>query len=57
MGPLVRRHLACDRAVAGALPFAGGAIGYFGYDLARRIERLPSSAAGACSGSGPKTSR
>jgi para-aminobenzoate synthetase component 1 len=24
------------------LPFSGGAIGYFGYDLARRIERLPS---------------
>lgn len=23
------------------IPFSGGAIGYFGYDLARRIERLP----------------
>jgi len=23
------------------LPFPGGAIGYFGYDLARRLERLP----------------
>ena len=23
------------------LPFCGGAIGYFGYDLARRLERLP----------------
>jgi para-aminobenzoate synthetase component 1 len=27
------------------LPFPGGAIGYFGYDLARRIERLPGHAA------------
>ena len=26
-------------------PFAGGAIGYFGYDFGRRLERLPSLAA------------
>jgi para-aminobenzoate synthetase component 1 len=26
------------------LPFCGGAIGYFAYDLARRLERLPSAA-------------
>jgi len=26
------------------LPFLGGAIGYFGYDLARRLERLPGTA-------------
>jgi len=26
------------------LPFAGGAVGWFGYDLARRIERLPTLA-------------
>ncbi|MCZ6772188.1 MAG: aminodeoxychorismate synthase component I [Proteobacteria bacterium] len=25
-------------------PFTGGAIGYFGYDLSRRIERLPATA-------------
>lgn len=27
------------------LPFCGGAIGFFGYDLARRLERLPDLAA------------
>ncbi len=26
------------------LPFAGGALGYFAYDLARRIEKLPTNA-------------
>jgi para-aminobenzoate synthetase component 1 len=29
------------------LPFNGGAIGYFAYDLARRIEKLPDTAADA----------
>ncbi len=28
----------------GTLPFAGGAMGYFAYDLARRLEKLPNSA-------------
>src|SRR3569833_1440465 len=37
---LLRRYLAADGHPT-ALPFAGGAIGYFGYALARRIEQLP----------------
>lgn len=41
---LLKRHLDMDAALASDLPFCGGAIGYFGYDLARRIERLPSRA-------------
>jgi len=44
---LLRRHLEIDPAPsrdAHGLPFCGGAIGYFGYDLARRIEHLPSRA-------------
>src|SRR5689334_22976432 len=44
---LVRRFLEIDPAMTGDLPFAGGAIGYFGYDLARRLERLPARAADA----------
>jgi para-aminobenzoate synthetase component 1 len=38
---LLRQYLSCDARIACDLPFCGGAIGYFGYDLARRFERLP----------------
>jgi len=40
---LLRHYLAADATSAPqpGLPFAGGAIGYFSYDLARRMERLP----------------
>ena len=40
---LLREVLAAEggTSTSPALPFAGGAIGYFAYDLARRIERLP----------------
>ena len=41
---LVRRYLGFEAAGAGGLPFCGGAIGYFGYDLARRLEHLPATA-------------
>ena len=45
---LLKHYLAIDPASSfdsDELPFCGGAIGYFGYDLARRIERLPMRAA------------
>ena len=41
---LLRRYVTPDAECASALPFCGGAIGYFGYDLARRIEKLPAVA-------------
>lgn len=42
---ILRRYLAIDpNTGTGALPFSGGAIGYFAYDLARRIETLPGRA-------------
>ena len=41
---LLKRALVVDPACGGELPFCGGAIGYFGYDLARRLERLPAVA-------------
>ena len=41
---LLRRYLEMDAGCGGELPFCGGAIGYFGYDLARRLESLPAVA-------------
>jgi para-aminobenzoate synthetase component 1 len=38
---LLREQLGAKAPSVAGLPFCGGAIGYFGYDLARRIERLP----------------
>lgn len=43
---LLRKQLSFATGPGDAVaPFSGGAIGYFSYDLARRIERLPSLAA------------
>ncbi len=41
---LLKTALAPVAPMNATLPFAGGAIGYFGYDLARRLERLPALA-------------
>ena len=41
---LIRKELGLVVPVESFLPFCGGAIGYFGYDLARRLEPLPSMA-------------
>ncbi len=41
---LLRTALAPQAQGFDDLPFCGGAIGYFGYDLARRMERLPTMA-------------
>ena len=38
---LLNSLLAPYQAVAGDLPFSGGAVGYFAYDLMRQLERLP----------------
>lgn len=38
---LVKKILGQKEMSNNELPFCGGAIGYFGYDLARRIEKLP----------------
>jgi para-aminobenzoate synthetase component 1 len=44
---LVRTALGEAAPALPGLPFQGGAIGYFGYDLARRLERLPELAVDA----------
>ena len=41
---LLQQELALDEHAGCELPFCGGAVGYLGYDLARRIERLPARA-------------
>lgn len=41
---LVKRYLGEPASQFPGLPFCGGAIGYFGYDLARRLEKLPDKA-------------
>ncbi len=41
---LLQAELGPPRSGHEGLPFSGGAVGYFGYDLGRRIERLPSLA-------------
>jgi para-aminobenzoate synthetase component 1 len=41
---ILNNALAPYRAEPHELPFVGGAVGYFGYDLARQIEKLPSLA-------------
>jgi len=38
---LVKQRLTLDNPLKLDLPFNGGAIGYFGYDLGRRLEKLP----------------
>ncbi len=41
---LVKQHLPARPFDDLDLPFSGGALGYFGYDLGRRIEKLPATA-------------
>ena len=42
---VLRHYLGFQSLGIPEVPFCGGAIGYFGYDLGRRLERLPTLAA------------
>jgi para-aminobenzoate synthetase component 1 len=44
---LLRQYLEPTEPPLPDLPFCGGALGYFAYDLGRRIEQLPSTAENA----------
>ncbi|MDX1610118.1 MAG: aminodeoxychorismate synthase component I [Halofilum sp. (in: g-proteobacteria)] len=44
---LLRAELGAAKPAPAGLPFAGGALGYFAYDLARRLESLPARAVDA----------
>ncbi|MDD5471650.1 MAG: aminodeoxychorismate synthase component I [Sideroxydans sp.] len=41
---LIRAELGCTIEQHPDIPFAGGALGYWGYDLARRYQQLPANA-------------
>lgn len=41
---IVKKALKLTPSQRGSFPFTGGAIGYFAYDLARRVEQLPENA-------------
>lgn len=41
---VLRRYLGEKQPVESELPFVGGALGYFAYDLGRRLEELPATA-------------
>ncbi len=41
---LLKYYLPPDDQQIEGLPFVGGALGYFGYDLGRRLEKLPTKA-------------